>query len=104
MYGITVFIIKLSILLQYMKIFAPASNRNMMYWGIHAVIWPNFVFYFAITFVEIFLCNPREKYWNVFLTSGRCFNANASNIVSASVNCFSDFVILLLPQGAIWTL
>ncbi len=104
MYGITVFILKLSILLQYKKIFTPAQKRNVMYWGIHLVIWLNFAFYFAITFAEIFLCKPRQKYWNVLITTGHCFNRNAANIAAGAVNSFSDFVILLLPQRVIWKL
>ncbi|KAL8724487.1 MAG: hypothetical protein Q9166_007921 [cf. Caloplaca sp. 2 TL-2023] len=104
MYGITVFIIKLSILLQYMKIFASAQIRNSLYWGILAIIWINFAFYFAITFAEIFLCSPREKYWDVFNTTGHCHDRNAANIAAGCVNSFSDFVIILLPQRVIWKL
>jgi hypothetical protein len=98
------FIIKLSILIQYMKIFVPAKKGNVMYWGIHTVLWLNFAFYFAITFVVIFLCNPREKYWDVLITTGHCLDRYAANIVAAVVNSFSDFVILLLPQREIWRL
>lgn len=104
MYGITVFIIKLSILLQYKKIFAPTGEKNLIYWGVHIVIWLNFAFYFAITFAEIFLCNPREKYWNLLIETGHCYNRNAANISAGAVNSFSDFVILLLPQRVIWKL
>ena len=104
MYGITVFFIKLSILLQYKRIFTPTQKKNLMYWGVYTVVWLNFAFYLAITIAEIFLCNPREKYWNVLITTGHCYDRNAANIAAGSVNSFSDFVILLLPQKVIWKL
>lgn len=104
-YGITVFVIKLSILLQYLKIFVPSRQRNLtMFWAVNIIIGLNFIFYMAITFIEIFLCSPREKAWNVFIKTGHCLDANTANVSAAAVNCFSDFVILLLPQGVIWTL
>ena len=104
MYGLTMFVIKLSILLQYLRIFAPTKQRNSMFWGVHIVIWCNFVFYFVITFFEIFACNPREKYWDVLITTGSCFNTLAENIAAGAINAVSDFVILLLPQPVIWRL
>lgn len=104
MYCITVFTIKLSILLQYLRIFAPMKTKDMIYWGIHTVIWLNLAYYLAGVFVEAFLCNPREKYWNVLLDTGHCYNRDAINIVSGIINTVSDFAILLLPQKVIWKL
>lgn len=104
MYSITLFIIKLSILLQYMRIFAPTKSRDIIHCGIHIVIWFNFAYYLTGVFVEAFLCNPREKYWNVLLDTGHCYNRDAINIVSGIINTVSDFAILLLPQKVIWKL
>ena len=75
-----------------------------MYWGTYLVIWLNFCFYIADIFSEIFLCNPREKYWNVLITTGHCYDANAVNTASGAFNTFSDFLTLLLPQRVIWKL
>ena len=104
MYGLTMFVIKLSILLQYLRIFTPTKQRDWLFWGVHIVIWCNFLFYFIITFFEIFACNPREKYWNVLITTGKCFNTYAENIAAGSINAVSDWIILLLPQPVIWGL
>lgn len=98
------FFIKLSILLQYMKIFVPAGTRNLMYWGIQIVIWLNLAFYSIGTLVEIFACTPREKFWDVTITTGHCIDRNAINVASSAVNSCSDFITLLLPQKAIWDL
>lgn len=68
------------------------------------MIGTNFMFYTAVTFGEIFLCSPREKYWNVLITYGRCGNAYTANTGSGAINAFSDIILLLLPQGVIWKL
>lgn len=68
------------------------------------MIGVNLGFYVAITLVEILSCSPREKYWNVLMTTGHCLDVNDANISAGAVNSFSDFVILLLPLSVIWRL
>ncbi len=103
-YGITVSIVKLSIILQYLSIFVPHRKANLMFIGCHLVIWSHVVFYSVATFFEIFLCTPRKKFWNPLMAGGHCYNAVALNIAAGSFNALSDFVILLLPQHIIWRL
>ncbi|MCJ1262840.1 hypothetical protein MMC22_002710 [Lobaria immixta] len=104
MYGINITIIKISILLQYLKVFMPVRKTTVMILGSYMVIGITILFYFITTFFEIFACTPREKYWNRLIPYGHCFNINVITINTAIVNCISDFVILLLPQGVIWKL
>lgn len=104
MYGIAIALVKLSLLLQYLKIFVPVPNYSLTVLATYVVIWSTSGFYLITTFFVIFACNPREMYWNRLITNGRCFNIPAVNITSAVINCISDFVILLLPQGVIWSL
>lgn len=104
MYGIVIALVKLSLLLQYLKFFVPIRNYSFMVLLTYLVIWSTSIFYIITTFFEIFPCTPREMFWNRLITNGHCFNINAVNITSAAINCFSDFVILLLPQGVIWRL
>ncbi|KAG7001877.1 hypothetical protein G7Y79_00030g064100 [Physcia stellaris] len=103
-YCFTTFIIKLSILLQYLKIFPPVQKKDLMCWGTYLLIWLNFGFYIADIFAELFLCSPREKYWNVLITTGHCYSATTVNIASGTFNTISDFLTLLLPQRVIWKL
>lgn len=103
-YCFTTFIIKLSILLQYLKIFPPVHKTDLMYWGTYLLIWLNLGFYIADIFAELFLCSPREKYWNVLITTGHCYSATTVNIASGIFNTISDFLTLLLPQRVIWKL
>ena len=103
MYGISIFFIKASILLQYIHIFSPTTRSSTFYWASQALIWINFVFYFASTFIEIFACKPRAKVWNPLLP-GHCVNLPAENVAAATVNSVSDITILILPQPVIWRL
>ena len=100
MYGPLVTAIKLSVLLQYLNIFA--TTRRMMCVGCHMVIWSHVVLYTVYMFLRVFICSPREKFWHP-LTPGHCFTADVSSI-AAAFNALADFVILLLPQRTIWKL
>lgn len=62
LYGLVIFFIKLSILLQYLRIFAPTRKGNMfIYLGAHICIWVSLVIYLVETIFEIDICSPREK-------------------------------------------
>lgn len=104
LYCITVSIVKISILQQYLRIFAPTQKANVLYIGSHAVIWTTIIFYLGCTFVEIFICSPRRKFWTPTMTTGHCYNAERLNIAAATFNAVSDWVMLLLPQSSIWKL
>ena len=104
MYGLAVLAIEMSILLQYLHIFSVRSKRGFMFWSVWTLIALNFLFYLALTIGEIFICNPREKFWNVLLTSGTCLDTYLGNTISVGVNVAFDFIMLLLPQRDIWKL
>ncbi|TVY39345.1 Satratoxin biosynthesis SC1 cluster protein [Lachnellula subtilissima] len=105
LYGPTMFTVKLSILLQYMRIFVPRREGNMaMFVLIHIVLWADLAFYTADTLFEIFSCNPRELNWNKLIDHGSCFNIEALIISAGAINVVSDCVILFLPVFSIWRL
>ncbi|GKZ47113.1 hypothetical protein AbraIFM66951_010462 [Aspergillus brasiliensis] len=101
LYGICIFFIKASILLQLVEIFC--HRKDTFYWVCHTVIWINFLFYVISTFVEIFSCRPMAAAWDV-LISGKCMNVRLLNVIASSVNGFFDLIILVLPQTRIWRL
>ena len=104
-YGPTIFFIKLSILLQYLRIFRPTRQGNLfLFVGIHVCIWSTFLFYFVDTIFEIIMCLPREKIWNPLMTTGHCFDTNAAFQATGIFNVLSDFAILLLPIRTVWRL
>ncbi|CAD6593760.1 MAG: hypothetical protein ASARMPRED_007916 [Alectoria sarmentosa] len=104
-YGILVFFIKLSILLQYLRIFAPTRKGNMfIYVGVHLCIWSNLIFYLIVTVFEIDICSPRKKIWNPMMTTGHCYSVNATFQGTGIFNVISDFTILILPMPCVWRL
>ena len=60
----TEFLIRLSILLQYLRIFVPNRQSNrFMYYASHALIWCNLIFYLSKFIGLLAICNPRKKLW-----------------------------------------
>ena len=105
MYGFLIFFIKLSILLQYLRIFAPTRKGNMfLYVGVHVCIWTNLIFYLVETVFHIVTCTPRERIWNPLITTGHCFNIDADYQASGVFNVISDLAILILPMPCVWRL
>lgn len=102
-YTFTVFLLKLSILLQYLRTFVPLKTRNAMYWACHILLWLNFVFYLVSFFLTIFICTPIRKSWVLWI-EGRCLDFNMLLITTGVINTVSDLSILVLPQHVIWNL
>ncbi|RDL31465.1 uncharacterized protein BP5553_09674 [Venustampulla echinocandica] len=99
-YGAICFIIKLSILLQYIRIFS-SKQRGLFFWTCNALIFLNFTFYTVCLFLEIFSCRPIAKAWNPLII-GTCLDYPTLNTISAAFSSASDFAIFLLPQPLIW--
>ena len=94
-YGPLIFVTKLSILLQYLHIFAPI-RKSRTYWAVYALIWINILYYTAFMVAILLLCQPFQKIWNP-LGPGHCLSLIAINISTSSINIVSDFSILILP-------
>ncbi|KAE8373466.1 hypothetical protein BDV26DRAFT_67304 [Aspergillus bertholletiae] len=101
-YGPIIFITKLSILLLFLRVFAP-SVKGVTYFLIQLLIWLNFLFYFADTILKIFECTPRSKIWDEHVP-GHCININGPILAASIFNVISDFLILLLPIICVWRL
>lgn len=98
-----VFLLKLSILLQYLRAFVPLNTRNAMFWACHVLIWLNLVFYLVNFFFTLFICMPVRKSW-VSWIKGSCLDFNILFIAGGVINTVSDLSILILPQCVIWNL
>ncbi|KAI1099761.1 hypothetical protein F4804DRAFT_320931 [Jackrogersella minutella] len=104
-YGPIAMCIKVAILVNWLRIFVPAGQRNYVYWTLHTLIWTNIVFYVITTITEIFRCSPRELIWNPFLEGGSCpIDVEDQNIITSVLNFLSDTTILAMPQWVIWKL
>ncbi|KAF2464557.1 uncharacterized protein BDR25DRAFT_95504 [Lindgomyces ingoldianus] len=105
LYGPTIFVVKMSILVQYLRMLAPNRTVNpFMFWGSWIIISTSFTFYTIDTFITIFACNPREKIWNKLRQEGHCMNYNAVVLATGYFNIISDVAILLLPVRSVWQL
>lgn len=105
LYGLTLFTVKISIVLQYIRLFAP--NRTVspfVFYSSWIIIISHAMFYSAYTFATIFACMPREKIWNERYPGGQCLNHNAVVVSTGLFNIVSDVVILLLPVKTVWGL
>ena len=104
-YGPTIFFVKLAILLQYLRMFAPTRSVNPSMWiAARVVIATTFVYYIISTFGTAFACSPRERIWNPLVTDGHCINNNSLILATCVFNIVSDVVILLLPSWMVWKL
>jgi len=101
-------LLKAAILLEWINIFVPRGtqatrSRNTFVWASHAILWINVTFYSIVTIIDIVQCMPKDRLWNDTLPNGKCDLAKLT-LSSSPVNLFSDLVILILPQKAIWNL
>ena len=100
-----VFCIKLSILLQYLRIFVPNRMGKMAtFISIHALIWGCLAAYSVYFILALTQCQPREKIWNPFIPQGHCINTRAAYLSNGILNAATDFAILVLPMPSLWKL
>ena len=101
-YIVVVSITKLSIFLQFIRIFIP-NHRSSSYYLIQVLIWSNLLVLSTLMLLSIFACIPRSKIWEPHLP-GKCIN-DTSFWVSLSCICFvSDVSILVLPINWVYHL
>ncbi|KAL8724574.1 MAG: hypothetical protein Q9181_006767, partial [Wetmoreana brouardii] len=85
---------KVAVLLQYLRIFVPARNRNFyLTWSLVAV---NLVINISLAFSFAFQCIPREKIWTPTL-EGQCIDLGAAFLVSGITNTITDVAWAFLP-------
>lgn len=95
--------IKISILLQILRIFVPHRGINKaLYWTATGLIVVISLFYTVEFFFAVIQCSPHARQWNRKIP-GKCIGS--SNIVwTAGFNVITDVAILILPLASIWRL
>lgn len=99
LYGIAIFIVKLSWLFLLHHLF---RTRRVLYrlWALGSVI----VAYTIVQLVGAGLhCIPFDALWNPEIP-GRCIDINVLFLVCSSLNIATDFAILCLPMPELWRL
>ncbi|KAF2185470.1 hypothetical protein K469DRAFT_631985, partial [Zopfia rhizophila CBS 207.26] len=100
-----IFAVKMAILVQYLRMFAPNRTVNRtMFFGAWFMIAACFIFYTIVMFWTIFYCTPRPMIWNKLTPGGHCHDHGPIVISSGIFNMVSDVVILLLPTSSLWRL
>ncbi|KAL4944497.1 hypothetical protein BDV06DRAFT_233191 [Aspergillus oleicola] len=98
-YSATIAVIKIAILLLYIRIFPTRSFRIAAYiLGAITIAWA-----ISIVCVSVFQCTPVAKSWDPML-SGSCINLKGSFIGNAVPNILTDVAILSLPVRMVWKL
>ena len=103
LYGPFILCTKIAILLLYRRVFVPQRGSRLdvlikLYMVISAL------FYFSITVVKIWECNPRARIWAKADNPGSCVNLPILLDTSGAFNTLSDLLILLVPVKAVWNL
>ncbi|KAI0538554.1 hypothetical protein GGR58DRAFT_501059 [Xylaria digitata] len=102
--AVTITILKVSILLEWIRIFVPFGTHNRFYWTSMVVLVLHTLFYIAWIILENLSCEPYRKIWDITVAKGHCIDIKKIYILEAGVNLFANFIIIALPQWTIWTL
>ncbi|KAF1950542.1 hypothetical protein CC80DRAFT_554296 [Byssothecium circinans] len=102
-YNISIVLIKVSMLIQVLRIFVPRGAQSKTYWACHALIWMNSLYYVIAVFLMIFTCRPISKAWQPWI-EGHCLDMAEISISTSIVNLVGDLSILFLTQVKIWNL
>ena len=100
-YALDVTVIKLSILLLYLRLFKIDKELRMLCYGMMAfvVAWA-----IAVVFTLIFQCHPIAAAWNKTIPGAVCFNIPDYIIGSGVPNILADVVIIGIPIPLLWKL
>ncbi|KAK2776744.1 hypothetical protein FQN53_002489 [Emmonsiellopsis sp. PD_33] len=85
---------KISIILFYLRVFPPPSRATKVCRALIAFI---FCYTLASTLVNIFLCSPVRKFWDVTIEGGRCVDRAAFYYANAGLLITTDVLTLVIP-------
>ncbi|CAO2648301.1 Nn.00g075680.m01.CDS01 [Neocucurbitaria sp. VM-36] len=100
-YNISLTFTKVSILLQYGRIFTLREMRIPL----HVVMGICVAWGITTLFTSIFTCVPVRAYWKILeQSSAKCIDNKTIWYVNASINIMTDLLVATLPVRAIWGL
>jgi hypothetical protein len=86
-------LVKISLLLFYLRIF-PYTSFRIAAWSVFAFI---IISDLAIIFLTIFSCKPVRYFWNKDIHGGKCINITALAYANGALAIAQDVIILVLP-------
>ncbi|KAH8423611.1 uncharacterized protein LDX57_001371 [Aspergillus melleus] len=104
-YSIVLPTLKIAILVEWCRMFAPRGRQSEGYfwWGCAIVIFVQITSGIAIVIALNTQCIPHKAIYNLAI-QGKCFDLYKLEVSSATIQLASDIAIMLLPQRVIWTL
>lgn len=102
-YAVTIMCIKVSIMLDWIRIFVPSRTRNVFFYACWAVLIVNTTYYIANIIATNLACIPFRAIYDKTIP-GKCLDEKALDSSSAAINLISDLTILILAQKVIWRL
>ncbi len=100
LYNTGLTIVKMSVLLFYVRIFKTVKTYKLMFWITACLILGWCI---AINFLALFTCTPVHKSWNPE-TPGHCLPQSKTFLGATIPNILIDFLLLVLPMPMLWRL
>ncbi|KAI9046858.1 hypothetical protein LZ554_008937 [Drepanopeziza brunnea f. sp. 'monogermtubi'] len=98
-YGIALVFVKLSIVLQYLRVFLSRRTRYACLWTLLLLS----LYGIQQISSSIFACVPIASFWDRSI-AGYCINKEAVWFFNSAMNIFTDIVLIILPMPALSTL
>ncbi|KAI9711780.1 MAG: hypothetical protein M1820_001925 [Bogoriella megaspora] len=100
LWAATTSIVKISVLLLYLRIFSKLRYMRIAAWTLIAfcALWGT-----AIIITGILQCRPVQRFWDPFVP-GQCFDSRLLFIISTGISVATDVIVLVLPLHGIWGL
>ncbi|KAI1461668.1 hypothetical protein F4805DRAFT_453552 [Annulohypoxylon moriforme] len=102
-YEVAISTLKVAILLEWNKLFAPNRSPKSFYWTCYILLWVNIVYYITSIIVSNIVCFPILSEADT-PSPGICLNKATAEAVSATLNLVSHVLVFVLPQKIIWKL
>ncbi|KAH7130508.1 hypothetical protein B0J11DRAFT_504287 [Dendryphion nanum] len=100
-YNLSIALIKVSMLIQVLRIFVPRGSQSRTYYVVHSLIWITTAYYTIMLFLMVFTCQPISKLWTPW-KKGTCMKIGAMSVTTACFNVVTDLAILVIAQRVIW--
>ncbi|KAI1429666.1 hypothetical protein F5Y12DRAFT_795194 [Xylaria sp. FL1777] len=102
-YDLSIAALKVAILLEWARIFAPPGARGLFYKMCHILLWMNVLFYGSKILLINLECIPHRAIWDKTIPA-KCLDQKIVYLVAAAIGVISHIFILALPQTIIWKL
>lgn len=99
-YNVTMCLIKLCLIVQYLRIFVGHWTRLACWLTVGFTI----AFSLSTFIADVFTCRPVSGFWDLTNTKAQCIDRHALWFAHAAMSIITDFAVLLIPMPALWTL